>query len=196
MNILYPYSRQFGDLDRVASHIVNRLKSCNWEVPGIEIDFASSGSYRWVREVKGPDYVLTYGRKQGLLPNDQSNFAAVSEICIPQRELKLFADESGPRLITYVGDDWEADKDWWYNGKKSNSKLNGERRRYLVYRGSTETSLYLRFPNKRSAYLVQDIDMDREYQAQGDEPEYFLTSDVLQETYFWLGENVLVPLQA
>lgn len=196
MTFLYPISLQFAPVDGVVANIVKELESRKWQVPCIKVEFASARTYSWVREIKAADWRLTFGRSQGQLGQDFDDTSAVSEICIPKFEISLFPDESGPHLFTYVGTDWDADKDWWLESQKWSSKLKGEARRCLLYRGSNATTYHVDGSGQRPRYLLHDSDLGREYEIQGDESKYFTTSEVFQQTADWLTVNILTPLQA
>ena len=184
---LYPISRQFP-FDEVAEKIVRALEKRNWNVPGITVKFDVYGSgeakYKLVRHIIGENFKLYFCRVQRTLPGGIWNdTAALHEIYIPKQHLEVFDDESGPTFHLYVGENWEADKKWFMDSIKVNSKLRGEARRYLRYSGKAY--------NKRARELVADDDLDREYSPKGDEPKSFKIKDKFNEFTAYLEEVVL-----
>lgn len=183
---LYPHSRQFP-FDEVAEKIVRAIEKRNWSVPGITLEFNTYGSgeakYQLVREIIGNDFKMHFWRMQGRLDGCWNDVAALSTINIPRQELTVYEDESGPRFLLYVGEDWEADKDWFMNSIKVNAKLRGEPRRYLRYSGNRRS--------RRSEFLATDCDLGREYSPIGDEPTQFNLEQKFGEFASWLEENVL-----
>ena len=125
---LYPHSRQFP-FDEVAEKIVRELKKRNFDIPGIEVELDLYGSgeekYIYVSMIKGADFKLWFCRVQGQLSKSKNDIAAIHEIKIPRQELCVYEDESGPTYRIYVGDDWEKDKEWFFNTIKIHAKLRG-----------------------------------------------------------------------
>ncbi|MBI5044842.1 MAG: hypothetical protein HZC02_02865 [Candidatus Levybacteria bacterium] len=211
---LYPVSRQFP-FDEVCEQIIRELEKRNWKVPGIEVDFHEYGRgaqrYSAVSHVTGIDFTLRFGRKQRRLPGDWNDTAAVTGINIPMEELHVYDDESGPTFYLYVGNNWEADRERFVNGSKVNSKLNGEPRTYLQYKGACRctrgfggySDLDHTHPGKRPPLLVHDNDLGREYEPRkrrwdwknwtwhpGD-PKALSTSDVMEKFRAYLVDVVL-----
>ncbi len=151
--------------DATIEDLVNELVRLNYNVPNVRVDL----KYGYINKVIEPDYRLWFCRNQRELSGELQNIPAVSELVIPKKELHVFRDYSGPRLIVYVGDDWLRDKGWFMNqnSSKVNSKLMKEPRRYLCYRGSP--------------YLTHDNDLGREYDPEGLECERYLTFDIFKE---------------
>lgn len=221
---LYPKSRQFP-FDEVCEQIVRALEERNWSVPGITVDFDVYGTgaqkYRLVRYIKGDGFKVYFGRPQARMGN-WNDTAAVTEIVIPQQELHVYDDESGPTYYVYVGDDWDADKEQFLNGSKVNSKLNGKPRMYLMYKGGCDcqakagasvsamgffdawlsrdaeklAALNHTHPGCRSPMLVHDNDLDREYEPKGGEATSYRTNDVFTEFTRWLEDNLLAQILA
>lgn len=219
-NFLYPRSRQFP-FDEVCERIVRELERRNWNVPGIEVDFDVYGSgeskYQMVRHLKGADFKLWFCRTQGSAGDGYNDTAAVTEIVIPQKELHVHKDESGPTFYIYVGDDWENDKGRFMNGSKVNSKLNSEPRTYLEYKGTCRCSsnagasfeaigfitsmisgdtkkiaqMGHSHPGRRSPLLVHTNNLGREYDPKESDPVEFSTSAVMDEFKLWITNNVL-----
>lgn len=201
---LYPRSRQYP-VDKVCERIVRALEKRGWNVPGIQVEYYDSKSkglkYRHVSKIEGEDFKLWFCRIQGSINAYKNDIAAIHEIVIPRRQLVVHEDESGPVFYTYVGDDWEKDKDTFMNRWKLRSKFDGKPKTYLKYTGrsgpldengySSQTYLHKRHP-----YLVNDDDLGREYQACGGEPIYFHTNEVFREIIGWLKVNVLERIES
>lgn len=177
---VYPTSRQFP-FDEVGEKIVRELEKRNWKVPGIIVKFGNYGSgeakIRFIHYIQGEDFRITFGSD------------GISEVIIPQQEIFVFEDESGPTYYLYVGDDWERDKNEFMNGWKVHSKLNKERKTYLKYKGGWSGKYW--YQNQRSPLLLADDDLGREYEPEGDEPQQFVLKDKLKEFTDWLFKNVL-----
>lgn len=195
---LYPTATNFP-FDAVCSAIVHELEARNWSVEGIEVDFDEYGTgeekYRHVSYVRGKDFKLWFGRPQRRLPGGEYNdIAAVTEVVIPHKEIHVYDDESGPRLYLYVGENWEKDRQQFMHGSKVNSKLNKERRMYLLYKGAwflpTDSHPHYFYRGRRAPFLVHDNDLGREYEPKGSEPHYFSTQDVMEELEAWLRKHV------
>lgn len=184
---LYPRSRQFP-FDEVAEQIVRELEKRNFKVPGITVDFDQYGSgelkYQRVFHVVGEEFKLTFMRIQGLLDGDFNDIAALSNLYIPKQILNVYSDESGPTYYLYVGENWEADKNWWYEGIKVNAKLDKEPRRYLKYIGNNRY-------HERASKLLIYTDIDREYSPIEGEPIELNLTQKFDEFTTWLEEHVL-----
>jgi hypothetical protein len=189
---LYPKSRQFP-FDGVCEQIVRELELRNWQIPGIEIKFDIYGTgeakYQMVRCIKGDDFKLRFCRVQGRLDGPYNDTAAVTGIVIPEKELRVYNDESGPTFYLYAGKNYERDRERFMNSSKVNSKLNGEPKTYLMYKGGCgcQTSIGATFegvgfitatmmgdtenlarmththPGSRPPLLVHSNDLGREY---------------------------------
>ncbi len=199
---LYPTSRQFL-FDALCERIVRELEKRNWQVPGLAVEFDTYGSGEQkmmiVREISGADFRLHFGRPQGLLPGGRWNdVAAISDLTIPGFQLSVYSDNSGPTFYVYVGEDWEADKHWFFHSSKVNSKLYGDPRRYLKYSGRYSRSL--------PAMLVHDNDLGREYDPIRFNPDIhdpkpyefqeYLTEAIFVQFMQWLNTNVLAVILA
>lgn len=190
---LYPTSRQFP-FDEVCEQIVRALEERNWDVPGIEVEFDIYGSgaeqFRLVRNLRGDDFKLWFCRPQQRL-GSWNDTAAVSKINIPKMEISVYEDESGPTFYNYVGNDWEQDKDRFMHSSKLHSKLHGEQRWYLAYKGGwTNEYLY----RGRPPLLKANSDLDRQYLPESDEPTSFVTKEVFAVFTQWLETNVLARI--
>lgn len=203
VEFLYPISRQYP-FDEVCERIVRALEERNWEVPGMAVELDDYGSgdqrFRLVRYIKGRDFRIHFGRAQRRMPGGHYNdTAAVSDITIPMKELCVYEDETGPTFYLYVGVAWERDRKKFMDGLKVNSKLNGKRRMYLMYKGAFHIDQCSypasRHPQRRT-YLVHTNDLGREYNPEGDEPRFFVTSEVLEEFRQYLEQTVLAAIMS
>lgn len=201
---LYPKSRQYP-FDEVCEKIVRALEKRNWKVPGIQVEFHDSGTgelkYRHVSKIKGEDFKLWFCRIQGSINAWRNDIAAIKEVVIPKKELHVHEDESGPTFYTYIGDNWEKDKDIFMNGSKSHSKLDGKLKIYLEYTGRCsplDENGYSgqNYQHSRNPYLVNDDARGREYKACSGESKYFRTHQVFQEINEWLNVNVLERIES
>lgn len=191
---LYPSSRQFP-FDEACEQTVRALAARDWNVPGITVGFDVYGSgetkYRLARTIAGDDFRLQFGRIQGRTGR-WNDTAAVARLTIPGKELSVYADESGPVLHVYAGDDWDRDKDRFINGLKVHSKLNREARWYLRYTGSCDCrGARHTHPGRRAPVLVNDSDLGREYDRRPGEPAVYPTLQVFGEFTRWLTATLL-----
>ncbi len=195
---LYPTSKKFP-FDGTCEEIVRALEARQWRVPGITVEFDNYGGYRLVRYIRGDDFRLWFCRVQARM-GQWNDTAAVSEITIPRREIYVFADESDLIFYTYVGRSWERDKDAFFNHHKCDSKLKGEPRTYLLYKGACQcgaaSGATHTHPGRRPPLLVHDNDLGREYDPQGSEPRMFRTADVFAEFDHWLRNELLARILA
>ena len=195
MPFLYPTSRKFP-VDEVCERIVRELEKRDWKVPDINVKFYSYGSFQKVDTISGPNFKLWFCRAQRQLNLQYNDTAAVTELVIPQKELHIFEDESGPTYNIYVGKDWESDKEWFISSSKVNTKLNKQPRRHLHYSGSASTTKRYTYQYTRPTYLVHDNDLGREFDLKIGDPKYFVTQDVMLEFKYWLEENVVAYILA
>ena len=183
---LYPSSRQFP-FDEVTEKIVRAIERRNWKVPGITVEFDIYGSgeakFQKVRSITGDNFKLYFCRIQGRASDRWNDTAAVHSICIPKQILEVYEDESGPTYYLYVGEDWEADKEWFMNSIKVSAKLYNEPRRYLRYGGDTY--------RRRATVLLPENDLDREYSPEGKEPVRINLELKFMQFTSWLEKNVL-----
>lgn len=183
---LIPYIDVFL-IDNVCSSIVGALRDRKWQVPGIEVDFYEYGEkqrFRRVNHIIGTDFKIGFGRIQGKLPVAGLNdTAAVDMVVMPKGELHVYEDGSGPTFYLYVGGNWERDrKQFINNSMKFHSKLDGNPRTYLLYRGSFFGL---------SQILRHDNDLGREYDPEGSEPKSCNTDVVMAEFRQYLQDVVL-----
>lgn len=186
---LYTTSRQFP-FDEVCDKIVRELQKRNYQVPGIEVVLDSYGSgnrkFRYVSRIKGNDFKIYFCRVQGGIDGTQHNdIAAPTEIHIPQKELNVYEDESGPTFYLYVGKDWESDKEAFMTKSKVHSKMDCKPRTYLRYSGRE------RYMGRRAVILKPDNDLGREYDPEDGEPTQFVVSEVFDSFTLYL-ENVVL----
>jgi hypothetical protein len=221
MQFLYPISRQFP-FDSICDQIIHELEKRNWQVPGIDVKFHEYGSggekFRAVSQINSQDFKLWFCRVQRVISGGQWNdTAAVTEIVIPKKDLRVYEDESGPTFCLYVGNDYERDRERFMNGLKVNSKLNGKPKTYLKYQGGCDcratagvsfeavgflmavltgdTKKLDRMTHTHRGYrpslLVHTNDLEREYDPKGNEPKLFSTAEVMDEFKQYLEEIVL-----
>jgi hypothetical protein len=198
---LYPKSRQFP-FDEVCELLVRALGARGFAVPGLVVEQRDYGSgaqkLRYVSLIKSDqiaidlgahDVKIEFGRPQGLLPGDRWNdIAAVNEVQIPKRSLRVYEDESGPTYNVYVGDDWERDRFTWWT--RPNARLNKDPRLCVRYSGA-----YPRYRGTRASQLVAENDR-REYEPEGREPRTFNTAAVMEEFQIYLHDVVLSAIEA
>ena len=193
---LFPTATQYR-IDQGCSEIVQTLHKRHFAVAGVEITFETYSNvkniYTMVDTIKIPDIdlYLRFGRDQGYIDSNRFNTAAVSDLAIPRKLLNVYSDYSGPTLYVYVGKNWEHDKDRFINGSHVNSKLYGEPRTYLKYKGSSNPKGGSSYQNQWNSYLANDNDLDREYSPTFREVTYYKTDDIMTEFESFLVQNVL-----
>lgn len=199
MQFLYPKSRQFP-FDEVGEQIVRALEARAWKVPGFVVEFHDYGSgaqkLRYLSSIQSDqsaidlahhDVRIEFGRGQGTLPGGQWNdTAAVQEVRLSRRSLRVYEDESGPTYYVYVGDSWERDRSTWWS--RPNARLHNEPRACVKYSGRR---LYR---GGRAAVLEWDKD-GREHGPEGDEPRTFCTGQVMEEIRSYLRDVVLPAIE-
>jgi hypothetical protein len=200
MQFLYPTSRQFP-VDEVCEQIVRELEQRNWNVPEMTVEFDVYGSgeqkLRYVHQIKGQDFKIYFGRKQRTMEDGRYNdIAAVTEIVIPKKEIRVYEDESGPTFYLYVGDEWDKDREKFMNGMKVNSKLNGEPRTYLEYKGAWSNPARYIYPGQRPPLLVHNNNLGREYDPKKNEPVSFKTAEVMEEFRQYLEDVILKTIMS
>ena len=198
MTFLYPKAREYT-FDEVCEQIVRELEARSWKVPGIAVSFESYGNgWTYVGTIQGADFKLYFCREQGSLDRGHWNdIAAVYILDIPEKELHVFGDNSGPRFYLYVGNNWEQDRPRFIKTKVL-SKLHGEPRIYLMYEGECRcpaSDFRHTHPSLKSPYLAHNNSLGREYDPEGEEPKEFITAEVEKEFADWLTEHVLTPIQ-
>lgn len=186
---LYPTEQRFP-FDWAAREIVLALEARSWNVPGMKVIFDVYGSghqkVRKVAEVEGENFRLCFGRRQRVLPGGQwADTAAIDEMFIPGKQLKVYPDSSRPNLYVYVGKDWATDKQWFFYGSKVLSRSYKQPRRYLVYKGDGPLQDGYHYA------LTHDDDLGREYDPRGDEPTQYETKEIFLEFFRWIEEHVL-----
>lgn len=167
----YPKSTQFP-FDMTCARIIYELSLRDWNVPGIKIktDVYGSGRAKHQRicSIEGEDFLINFYSD------------GPRHIVIPYIDLSVFSDESGPSLIYYVGDDYEADKEWFKHSIKVHAKLNNEPRKYLKYEGIRNFG--------RALTIKHTTDLDREYELDPyrNEPAEFETEQIFNEFVTYL----------
>ena len=188
---LYPTSRQFP-FDEAAETIVRELAKRNWNIPGMKVTITKHGSgedkYEYVESVEGEDFRLEFG-----INRCSGKHVDISEICIPQKELHVYNDESGPIYWHYIGNNWEVDKkEWFIRDRKELAKMRGLPRFYLKYSGDHSNCGV----HGRPTMLTPEDDINREYLPERDEPTEFVLSEVFDEMKKWLEDVVLPRIRA
>jgi hypothetical protein len=201
---VYPRSRQFP-FDEVCERIVRELEARNWDVPGIKAEFSIIGSgeakFRFVSRITSDDFRLWFCRKQGvLIARELNDIAAVTQLTIPEKELHVYHEESGPSFYIYAGEeDYENNREAFMTRLKVNSKLDQKPRLYLCYKGRCRcggSTLDHMHPGRRSPLLVHNNDLGREYDPIGNEPHVFKTDEVMEEFRQYLSVEVLPRILA
>ncbi len=194
---LNPNIRQFP-FDSASGQIVRELEKRNWQVPGVKVEFHEYGSgtqkFRYVSKITSQEFKIRFAREQGPLPGDFNDIAAVAEIVIPKHEIQVYADDSGPTFYLYVGNDYERDREKFMGSIKVNSKLRGETKMYLKYKGECRCTGYglpHHHQGLRPPLLAHDNDGGREYDPKGDEPKLLRTTKVLRMFRRYLEDVVL-----
>lgn len=179
---LYPKSRQYP-IDEVCEKIVKALERKKWKVPGIQVTFFNSGKgeekYRQVYEIKGENFKLHFGRIQGQINSLKNDTAAIGQVTIPQKELHIYGDESGPTYYTYQGNNWEKDKEHFISGGWT---FHDQPSHILEYSGNS------RYVGLRSPCLFKKRGMEG--------PDFYETQKVFEEINTWLNENVLPIIES
>lgn len=200
---LYPVRRQFP-IDDVCENIVRFLEKRNWKVPGIQVEFLDYGTgevkYRHVRIIKGEDFRLCFSIDPSRI-RWEDRIPSIGEMIIPQRELHVYEDESGPTFYAYAGADWTKDKETFMKGLKYSAQWHDEPRTYLKYTGrcgplDENGHSDLRYRSARNPFLVNVVDHVNQYKACGQELRYFHTDQIFQEVNEWLKKNVLARIEA
>ena len=224
MQFLYPVSRQFPFdevCEQIVRELEKRnwqVPGIN-----VEFHEYGSGAqkFRLVSKIQGRDFRLRFHRCQFSISGGPWNdTAGISKINIPKMQLHVYEDESGPTFFLYVGNDYRQDRENFVNHPKLHSKLDGEPRMYLRYEGgcccknipgagfsadrvimsilgkTTGGLSHLVHTHKgqRSPLLVQNNDMKREYDAEGDEPRFFLTDMMMDVFRQYLEADVLTMI--
>jgi len=198
MQFLYPKIRQFP-FDEACEQIVRALHARDWKVPGFTVTFRDYGSgaqkLRYVADITSDqsaidlaqhDVRIDFGRPQGLLPGGRWNdVAAVHEVRLPRRSLRVYEDESGPTYNVYVGDAWELDRRTWWS--RPNARLNKDPRLCVSYSGRS------RYQSMRAA-LLEAVEDSREHAPEGDEPRSYRTDAIMAEVRSYL-QDVLKTIE-
>ncbi|MEC7838591.1 MAG: hypothetical protein VX777_00975 [Chlamydiota bacterium] len=196
---LYPKSREYP-FDEVCEKIVRALEKRSWTVPGIEVQFLDyedhDERYRQVSTIQSKDFSLRFWRVQERIDYWKKNTAAIGTIKIPQKALVVYENAAGPTFYTYVGKNWEQDRESFMNDYKLHSKLKNRARIYLKYKGSCDpVDLTNRYENCKNPYLVNDTEDGKEYRARDEEPTYYNSSEIFREVNDWLTNNILSKIE-
>ena len=151
---------------------------------GVKTDYLGNRNRLIPPIIQGNDFRLFLCRS--------SHPTLASSLIIPQKELDVYDDDSGPGFNLYAGKDWEKDKEWFMNDSKLNTKLSGESKRHLNYEGAWSPEGRVKifggaaimvqdYEVGTAPYLVHDNDIGREYDPEGNEPRFFHTQDVFRE---------------
>jgi len=181
VTFLYPEQERFP-IDPIAITIVKELEKRNFTILGLDIHLRTYGAGNCyvghVDSIIGPNFRVKFCRGQGKLPGGEwYDTAAISKVHFNKKYIELFGDSRTINLATYVGMDWDKDRDWFLNAfGMVNAKLNNEPRRYLKYSGIDK--------------LRHDDDLGREYDPI-DEPWEFHASEIFSECIDFLQKEVL-----
>lgn len=198
---VYPTSREYGKIDDICTMIVKELEKKHFSIQGVHVDFETYRNefceFTSVERISIPelDVILRFGRKQGLFDHDRNDCSSVSELALPKKLLHLYADESGPTYYTYVGKNWEEEKETFFSGFHCNSKLDGSKRTYLKYSGSSTSAGGSSYRASINPYLAHDNDLGREYSPNFNEKKFYRTDDVLDSFATFLEGNVVLFIQ-
>lgn len=192
---VFPSGKQFV-FDKTANSIVHAIAKRNWNVPGLKIEYELRGMGEdkriCVSKISGEDFRMFFYTWRNHGERETRFDDAVCEICIPKLSIKVFGNEEGPFVYHYVGDDWEADKEWFMDGEKRHAKLRGEPRRYLVYAGK-----HLPGRENRRPETIEAFDDDgREYSSGVGDPRKYDTCGRLLFFDSWLKSQVLKYIES
>lgn len=130
------YSDRFFPFNRICREITYLLKKRDWSVPGMHVEFLGFGDnlqFFSVKRIVGNSFKIEFGMEEG---REKGKFKAYQKVVLPRHAIKAYDDESSMEYVTYVGKDWDADAEWFMAGNFDRSRLKGEPRRYLKYRGA------------------------------------------------------------
>ena len=160
---MYPTSRQFP-FGEAVHDVVRALEERNWDVPGIEVTFTVIGSgnakKRSVETIIGQDFKIRinpYNRGKGI---------GASDLWIPEKELSVYPDESGPNYCVYTGNDWEADRKNFVSAMKWANRQGNHDQPYVQYSGACNcraTQYRHTHPERRPPVLVVSNRFDYDY---------------------------------
>lgn len=202
MRLLSPVgyiTAEYSILDVITNKIWALLKERNWNVPGITVEFDLYGDnqeeYQKVWSIEGDDFLLRFGRIIGSLGQRFNNTAGCTSIVIPNIELRYYNDFSGG-LNYYIGGDWNTDRERFKHCSKINSKLSGDDKWYLKYSLSESKVRNYTYQGHLASYFVANNDLGREYDPEGDEPQFFVVKEMYQRIATWLEKNVVSLIES
>lgn len=190
MEFLYPDSEVYP-FDKICRQIVHELEKRNWKVPGIGTTFCDyeldENIYRIVSSIRGKHFILNFGRSQDNLFNpENSNVTAINKVVIPEREIRIFSDNSGPLYYQYNGKDWLKDRKKFMNEIKVDSEITCNKKLYVTYAGS----------NSHSRTLKRANNFGRNYYLSKDGPSYLETDTVMNEFKSYLKDVILFNIMS
>lgn len=183
--------------DGTVANIVQTLHGRDFSKLGIRTEY----SHGDLNTIEGENFRIGFCREQV----SGGGLTGASELVIPQQQLNVYGDNSGPTYYRYAGDNWNRDKHAFTHNIKVNSKLYGKPRTYLLYKGAWRPQgrdnlfggaliLQQPFEHGMAPYLVHDNNLGREYELEKRDSPYYETQKVMQEFNNWLRTNVLKPL--
>lgn len=183
--------------DGIVANIAQTVQERDFRKLGIHTEY----SHGDLSTIEGENFRIWFCRKQV----SGGRLTGASELVIPQQQLNVYEDNSGPTYHRYVGGNWNRDKHAFMHSIKVNSKLDGKPRTYLLYKGAWRPQgrdklfggLLISqqpFEHGMAPYLVHDNDLGREYELETRDSPYYETQKVMQEFNNWLRANVLKPL--
>lgn len=176
-------------MEAAGAELVKELQRVGWDVPGIDVEFMTSGVgtrlSRHVHSVSGATergpFRLVFGGAQ-LSKGNRRELTGLNEATVPPGlEIVLYEDKSPTVVHRYVGTDWVAEGRAFIDAPRVNSKLDGAPRLYVTYEG-------------HSGVLKADDDMDREYSPEGDEPLFLDKEEVIDAVVAFVRDDLLSKL--
>jgi len=164
---VWPRSGGGNILSDAGAALVKELSRVGWDVPGIDVKFWTSGKgknvFRTVYSISGetPEgpFRISFNNPQ----ESRGRYRALTglgEATIPPGiEVRYYNDDTTVTAELYLGADWKRDGKAFIDASRVNSKLRGEPKTYLKYKGKLH-----------DRELKHDSDLGREYSPEGDEP--------------------------
>lgn len=162
-------------LEEAGANLVRELARVGWDVPGINVEFRTSGRgtnvFRTVSRISGdtPDgpFELNFFGPQER-KGRYNALSGLSEATVPPGiEVRQYTEEGTVTAKIYVGKDWRTDGPGFIQGINANSRLVGKPKTYLCYEG------------RMSGSLRHENDLGREYDPEGAEPTKLPAHDTL-----------------
>ena len=199
---LTPISENWPEIEHLCIAIVAELGKRNFDMPDISIlsvvYAGNNDRFRKIYEIAGSDLRLRFDRQQGNSRYiGRNDTAGISSILIPGKELLLDNDRSEPKLILYIGHDWEGDKAEFWAGHDFYCKRNNKPKKFLFYvgrcncyhaqvhhlmdsgvrpEGMNHTHRY-----HSSPFLAHSNNMGGCYDPEGDELQFMRTDQIMNE---------------